>query len=305
MNPRQLQYILTIAEEKSISAAAKKLYVAQPSLSALVKRVEEELGCELFDRTVTPLKLTPAGEIYIKAVQEMMRLNQEMKNRLRDMDENPNGKLVVGIWPNIGIMPLVMQRFFEQFPNYDIEIINSMGEGKRLTLLEQGALEMSIQPMYGNVSSKFTVEQIGVDKLVLVVPSEFPINEEMQCWQRDGAAYPVINPQELLKLGSTPMVIMAEGRRLRNRIDELFSELGIEPRIKMINQRVDCCLDMAKYGVCATILPSSLVKYRVASYKVKCYEIDQAEGDPVCAIYVKDRYLSKAGRALIDILKSM
>ena len=306
MNPRQLHYIQTIAQEQSISAAAKKLYVSQPSLSALVKRVEEELGCELFDRTVTPLRLTSAGEIYIETVQEMLKLNQNMKNRLRDIDENPNGKLSVGVWPNIGIMPLVMKRFFEAYPKYDVELKNSQGEGERLRLLEKGDIELCIQPIYGKLSSKFAVEEIGTDSLVLVVPSEFEVNRKIRSCHSEHHVHPVIEPSELQLLSDVPLVLLDGGMRLRTRIDLLFEQVGLEPHVKMTSQKVGGCLDMAKYGVCATLMPSSLVKYRVASSKVMCYEIHQDESrDVIGAIYVKDRYLSKAARDLIDIMKQL
>ena len=62
MNIKQAQYIQTIASEGSITAAAKKLYISQPSLSQMVRQVEKELGVTLFDRTSLPLRLTYAGE---------------------------------------------------------------------------------------------------------------------------------------------------------------------------------------------------------------------------------------------------
>ena len=65
MNIKQAQYIQTIASEGSITAAAKKLYISQPSLSQMVRQVEKELGVTLFDRTSLPLRLTYAGEKYL------------------------------------------------------------------------------------------------------------------------------------------------------------------------------------------------------------------------------------------------
>ena len=58
MNTRQLRYVIKVAEERSFSIAAKKLYIAQPSLSQFISKVEKEVGYELFDRMATPLKLS-------------------------------------------------------------------------------------------------------------------------------------------------------------------------------------------------------------------------------------------------------
>ena len=64
MTSRELLYIKTIAEEKNISKAARKLYMAQPSLSQSVQKLEEQLGVALFHRTTSGLTLTYAGECY-------------------------------------------------------------------------------------------------------------------------------------------------------------------------------------------------------------------------------------------------
>ena len=64
MTSRELLYVKTIADEKSISQAAKKLFIAQPSLSQSLQRIEEQLGTQLFNRSVGGLTLTYAGERY-------------------------------------------------------------------------------------------------------------------------------------------------------------------------------------------------------------------------------------------------
>lgn len=67
MNLKHAQYMMTILQEGSITAAAKKLFISQPSLSQMVKLVETNLGTAVFNRTTEPLSLTPAGEKYMEA----------------------------------------------------------------------------------------------------------------------------------------------------------------------------------------------------------------------------------------------
>lgn len=66
MEFRQYKYVLKVAEEKSFSLAAKKLYISQPSLSQLIIKLEEKIGFPLFDRSASPLRLTYIGELYLK-----------------------------------------------------------------------------------------------------------------------------------------------------------------------------------------------------------------------------------------------
>ena len=74
MNERQIKYMLTIFREGSISRAAEVLYVSQPSVSQMVRKVEEELRAELFVRHTNPMVLTPAGECYMQAARAIQSI---------------------------------------------------------------------------------------------------------------------------------------------------------------------------------------------------------------------------------------
>ena len=74
------KYVYEIYKEKSFSKAAQNLYISQPSLSARIKKIEQELGAPLFDRSTTPLRLTEVGEAYIKASEEIFQIEQNMEN---------------------------------------------------------------------------------------------------------------------------------------------------------------------------------------------------------------------------------
>ena len=78
MNLKQAHYIRTIAQEGSITAAAKKLYISQPSLSQMLKQVEAELGVSLFDRSVSPFRPTFAGEKYLQTAGIILAASQRL-----------------------------------------------------------------------------------------------------------------------------------------------------------------------------------------------------------------------------------
>ena len=69
-NRKDLVY--TVYREGSISRAAQKLFISQPSLSVMIHKIEEEIGTPLFDRTSKPIRLTEAGQEYIKATEEIL-----------------------------------------------------------------------------------------------------------------------------------------------------------------------------------------------------------------------------------------
>ena len=81
INFREVNYIVTIAQEGTITKAAQKLYIAQPSLSQAVKKIEQETGVVLFTRVKNRLKLTPEGEAFVEAG---IKINKIMRDRHSD-----------------------------------------------------------------------------------------------------------------------------------------------------------------------------------------------------------------------------
>ena len=67
MEDRALEYIQAVLEEGSVTRAAKRLFLAQPSLSQYLGRVEKNLGAEIFERSTSPVRLTAAGEIFVRS----------------------------------------------------------------------------------------------------------------------------------------------------------------------------------------------------------------------------------------------
>lgn len=78
MNEKHIQYVLTIVQEGSITAASKKLYVSQPSLSQTIKLIERNLGAEIFNRNTIPISLTLEGRKYVEAAQKVVNIRRNL-----------------------------------------------------------------------------------------------------------------------------------------------------------------------------------------------------------------------------------
>ena len=89
LNEKQMRYLLTIAEEQNITAAARKLYLSQPALSRMLLELEKELGAPLFVRDRGILRLTQIGEIYLKGCREILNIDQSMVREISDRNCAP------------------------------------------------------------------------------------------------------------------------------------------------------------------------------------------------------------------------
>ena len=83
MNTKTLEYILVIAQEESLSGAAEKLYMSQPVLSRHLKKIEEELGADLFIRKHDGMELTDAGRIFVNNARAILHVEEELENDLK------------------------------------------------------------------------------------------------------------------------------------------------------------------------------------------------------------------------------
>lgn len=97
MNLKQARCIRAIAREGGVTAAARKLYVSQPALSQMLRQVETELGMPLFDRSVSPFRLTFAGEKYLEAADIILAAHRRLENQLQEIREENSGRLRLGI----------------------------------------------------------------------------------------------------------------------------------------------------------------------------------------------------------------
>ena len=112
MDFRELTYITAVADEHSVTEAAKRLYISQPSLSYIISKAEQELGVKLFDRKTNPLTLTYAGEIYVERAREILRIRDNMRRELTDIGHGQKGRI------NIGFSPTLRWRFSGIFPGF-------------------------------------------------------------------------------------------------------------------------------------------------------------------------------------------
>lgn len=88
MTERHIEYVLTIAREGSITAASRKLYVSQPSLSQTIKLIERNLGAEIFNRRTEPISITPAGKMYIEAARKVLAIEEALRQEIRRMNRD-------------------------------------------------------------------------------------------------------------------------------------------------------------------------------------------------------------------------
>ena len=103
MDTRQMEYIIQISEERSITKAAEKLFITQSALNQQLQKLEKELGLPLFVRTRSDWHLTPAGEIYVNTARQILNLKKDAYSQIQDLKESGNRRISLGLIPERGV----------------------------------------------------------------------------------------------------------------------------------------------------------------------------------------------------------
>ena len=173
---RSQRYVYEVFSEKSFSRAAEKLYISQPSLSATVKKLERELGFDIFDRSQNPVSLTREGKIYIEYLEEIIKSEREMKSRILKESEPFSDRIAVGGSNYISrlLLPVACGEYHSRFPG--VEVVIDLAEYGTSNLIfekvERGELDVALSH---RVDPKiFSAESIFKERYVIVMHRDMP-----------------------------------------------------------------------------------------------------------------------------------
>lgn len=176
MTLRQLEYFIEVAEQGSISTAARKLMISQPSLSQCIKTMESELGVTLFDRSSVPMVPTKAGELVLNKAHIIMTALGDLKKELSQVESSAK-ELLIGI-SDAGA--LINKHIFRQFqvlcPGVKLLLVER-DQHLLERMLEAGKLDM-ILSMPPNDSQNLEVIPILEDEFLIALPKTHPVSQD-------------------------------------------------------------------------------------------------------------------------------
>lgn len=167
MNSKQALYFKTIAQFGTVTAAARQLYITQPSLSQTLRQMEQEAGIPLFDRSTSPFRLTYAGERYLKAAEAMLELDARLKAEMDSIRREDGGRLRLGIsvTRSMQVLPDVLPIFNREYPKVSIELTESASANLE-SLLLKGQIDLALaatEPTESNLTYELIEkESIGI-----------------------------------------------------------------------------------------------------------------------------------------------
>ncbi len=175
MEIKELNYLVAIGEEKSISKAAERLYMAQSSLSQFLTNYEANLGYKLFVRTANGVRPTESGQILLDYAYRTISEYHRVQDRMQDVSNLNTGKVILGISSFRGsyLLPPVLNAFHMSYPNIHVQIVerNSMALEQ---LLMNGDIDLALIAI-PEKGSRLHIEHLLRDEICLVSSPNHPI----------------------------------------------------------------------------------------------------------------------------------
>ena len=287
MDIRQLLYFTTIAEEGSISAAAKKLHLSQPPLSYQMKLLEEELHLPLIERSARGIALTEAGRVLYKRAQGILELSELTRKEMLAMASGFTGTLHIGTVSSSGasLLGWRLPAFHQKYPQIGFAI-HEGNTFELMEMLESGLIELAI------VRTPFHNDQLNClylspePMIAAGAASFFP------------AGMPSGQPISLELLGHAPVILY---RRFEKILLSLCEQKGITPQVFCIADDARTTLMWAEAGLGVAVVPQSA--YRIMPHHNMVYgELSEEDlHTRIAAVCKKGCSLSWAAQQFLEI----
>lgn len=289
MDLHLLQYVVEIANEGSISKAAQKLFISQPTLSIYLKKLENELGTPLFTRSHNLLTPTQAGEMYLDTARAMLQMKSTLYSRIGALTSYAQDVLSIGIFQNIGskMIKSVYPAFLELYPDIRVDISDS-----RLTTLQEhlldGSIHLAFAAIFQQRHEKLHYELIKKEEFVIAVSEDYH------------SSFPFEHGLSFESLRHERFILAPPDTVRRELEDTLLSQYNIIPQVHSTIHNIGTLLDIVADGQAISLIPKGFSRH---SSRIRYVTLKEHPCWNLVAIYPDGKYLSEAEQAFIHMVE--
>ena len=250
MNLRDLRYLVALAEHKHFGRAASASFVSQPTLSTQIRKLEEELGVALVERTPRKVLLTETGREIAQRAREVLNEVEQIRQIARRTKDPESGTVRLGIFPTLGpyLLPHVVPRIRERYPRLELLLVEEKTE-TILRQLREGRLDAAVlaQPIHDD---QLLQEFLFEEPFLLAVPEHHPLASRKTL--------------KLDELADQSLLLLEEGHCLRDQALEVCQLAGAGEKSGFRATSLETLRQMVAANVGVTLLPTLAVKPPVA-----------------------------------------
>ncbi|EFM10010.1 transcriptional regulator, LysR family [Paenibacillus curdlanolyticus YK9] len=291
MNINQLETLLTISKTMSFRKAGELLNLTQPAVSAQIKSLEDEFKTVLIDRN-QPVTLTDRGQVFLEHAEQILGIVEELKQKLSDLNQIPQGHIVLGTTSTIAIqiLPRVLAYFQNQFPMIKTTI-HSMPSSQITPAVENGTIDIGITYI-SDKSPSIETAALYYDTYELVVAPGHPMSH--------------LKHTTVEALKDTPLIMLSPDTFGRRFVDQIFEKYKIQPNIVMELSSSEEVKRMVEINLGAAVVSKLSIANELKLGTLRMIKVNELElTHPVSVVYRSGRYLNSAIKQFISDLRGM
>lgn len=291
-----LEYYRTfyhVATEGSMGKAAERMCLTPPTVTKTIQALEQQLGCRLFTRSARGVRLTAEGEALFAHVKPGLNLLDSGETEVNMLNSLEGGKVRIGMSEAAAhyfTMPAVFEKFCTHYPKVQLEIKHLPTSNAQDAILS-GDIDFAILGLKNTESTKdFDVYKIYRSDNIAVVGKKY--------------AELAQNPITLEQLAALPLIFVQSGYSIREYYEKLYKRKGLEFKPNIETPTLDIQLKAVRLGLGYSFVPYPHVKESIADGSLYMLDIigEKVLDRYVCLLTARERPMSRAAQALVDIL---
>ena len=298
MNTRQLHYALKLSQSLNFSQVAEQLNISQPALSKQIIHLENEIGVKIFDRSTTPLSLTPAGEYFISEVKDLLYKEDQLLRSMERFKSGKEGRLTIGVSPfrSQYLLPPIVKKIRNKYAGIQIHL-REVGSDILRKEAEEGLYDFAIINLPVN-ESILDVIPLEPDTLVLAVP-----NTLLHLMEFSETEIPKqISFEQCSKL---PFIVVGQSQEMRHLFNNLCDRAEFHPHVAMEVVGLSTAWSMCQAGIGATLLPLQFLSSDFSDQDTTLFSIKDCDYQRQPAIVTRrNQYLSEYAQYAIELFQN-
>lgn len=288
MDIKALRYFVELIQQQSFTKASENLFVTQPTISKMIKNLEQSLNQPLIHREGRRFWLTEAGEIVYQRALHILESMEQMHSELEDLDQLQRGHLRLGIPPMVGhLYASLIRRYKQHYPNVE------------LTIVEYGGKRIEQALLSGEIDVALTMLESGNDNTFSQLPLDsYPVHAIVP----NTAKWQTVKLLNWKSLEQEPFYIYTKEFTLSQFIHDRCQKAGFTPQVSARSSQWDFLVALVKSGNGVTFLPQPLC-HRVKDDGVLVKPMSQSMEWSLGLIWHAERYIPKAAEAWIELCK--
>src|ERR1700733_7253002 len=272
---RQLEYLVALAREKHFGRAADACHVSQPTLSAAIRLLEDDLGAPIVERGHRYVGLTPQGQVALEHAHRILAEVENLRRGLAEIDKGLTGRLRIGVIPTA--LPLVSQLtgpFYARFPGVTVAVI-SMNSQEIDRGIEEFELDVGLTYLDAEPMAHVKAKPVCVEEYFFLTPRSGPLAGRAQVPWREAA--------------NTPLCLLTPDMQNRRIIDGVFRSVGAKPVPAVETNSIFNLVSHVSAGQWSAIAPRQLLRFLGVPPGPRAMELAEPVAQRTIGLVMSDR----------------